>query len=73
VYTDISFDDSNIAWKSDRDKNKNQEGDRYDLQWADVENQHFLVWMRTAGLPTFRKLYASIDSPLEAGTYKLTI
>lgn len=38
-----------------------------------MENQHFLVWMRTAGLPTFRKLYAAIDTPLEAGTYKLTI
>jgi len=27
--------------------------------------------MRTAGLPTFRKLYAAIDEDLASGTYRL--
>lgn len=33
-----------------------------------VENEHFIVWMRTAGLPTFRKLYGKIDKHVRSGT-----
>ncbi|GLD99175.1 hypothetical protein PINS_up007893 [Pythium insidiosum] len=33
-----------------------------------VKDEHFIVWMRTAGLPSFRKLYGRIDKDLEAGT-----
>jgi hypothetical protein len=31
-------------------------------------NEHFLVWMRLAGLPNFRKPYAKIDKDLVEGT-----
>ena len=37
------------------------------LQYG-VTNEHFVVWMRTAGLPNFRKLYGKIEQDLEAGT-----
>lgn len=33
-----------------------------------VQDEHFIVWMRTAGLPNFRKLYGKITHPLKAGT-----
>lgn len=33
-----------------------------------VESGHFIVWMRVAGLPKFRKLFGKIDKDLEAGT-----
>ncbi|KAI0137817.1 Lem3/Cdc50 [Hypoxylon sp. NC0597] len=38
------------------------------------EDEHFIVWMRTAGLPTFSKLYGRNDtSPMQVGTYSLDI
>ncbi|KAM0752481.1 endosomal protein [Meredithblackwellia eburnea MCA 4105] len=38
------------------------------------QDEHFQVWMRTAGLPTFRKLYFRNDNEdMAAGTYELTI
>lgn len=30
-----------------------------------VLNEHFIVWMRTAGLPRFRKLYGKIEEQIE--------
>lgn len=33
-----------------------------------VQDEHFIVWMRTAGLPSFRKLYGRIDKDLTPGT-----
>ena len=38
-----------------------------------TEDEHFIVWMRTAGLPSFRKLYLKIEEDLEPGTYEVTI
>jgi hypothetical protein len=42
-------------------------------QQFDVTNEDFIVWMRVAGLPVFRKLYAVFDSGLKAGIYQLDI
>jgi hypothetical protein len=33
-----------------------------------VTNEHFIVWMRIATQPTFRKLYGWIDQPIYKGT-----
>ena len=40
-----------------------------------VTDEHFIVWMRTAGLPTFRKLYGRLNYNLKKGTqliFKIT-
>jgi hypothetical protein len=42
--------------------------------WQDVQDPDFIVWMRTAGLPTFKKLHRIIDeNQMKAGEYTLTI
>jgi hypothetical protein len=33
-----------------------------------VTDEHFIVWMRVAALPNFRKLYGWINQPIAAGT-----
>lgn len=43
------------------------------VQWHDMTDEHFIVWMRTAGLPSFRKLWGKIDQDLAPGRYKVSI
>lgn len=54
------------------------------IQWTDMTNgkikafsmnilEHFIVWMRTAGLPNFRKLYGKITQDIEPGEYQVVI
>lgn len=75
----FKWTDEGIAWPSDRDKkfkyynyvndsdvsytNIGQNGKRL----PDVEDEAFMVWMRTAGLPTFKKLRYIIKSDLKKG------
>ena len=63
----LFVNESNIAWKADKElkyKNVNKA-----KQWIDLTDEHFIVWMRPAGLPNFRKLWGRItDRDLKAGT-----
>lgn len=43
-----------------------------------MEDEHFMVWMRTAGIPNFSKLWGKLnltksDDKLKKGSYKLEI
>jgi hypothetical protein len=58
-----------ISWKSDRDKKfKKMDAPGFNrvgpggFTLPDVDDEDFIVWMRTAGLPTFKKLYRKIES-----------
>ena len=54
--------------------------DREDESNNGLQNEDLIVWMRTAALPTFRKLYRRLDrsragfqSGLQAGNYTMRI
>ncbi|EAR83001.2 ligand-effect modulator 3 LEM3 family protein (macronuclear) [Tetrahymena thermophila SB210] len=69
----IQIDQSQIAWTVDIDYNYKQTSDAPQKAWVDVTDEHFMVWMRTSGMGTFKKLWGRIKQDLPAGVYKLTI
>lgn len=40
---------------------------------SDFQDEDFIVWMRTAGLPTFKKLYRIIKTDIAEGVYTVEI
>lgn len=77
----VVMDETGIAWKSDREKKfkkpavylptvhyLHQTYPSIITPEQGVENEHFIVWMRTAALPNFRKLYGRIEQDLDANT-----
>ncbi|XP_077221432.1 ALA-interacting subunit 3-like [Tasmannia lanceolata] len=74
----VTVNTSGIAWKSDRDKKFGDDvyprnfqngtvigGKRLDPDTPLSHQEDLIVWMRTAALPTFRKLYGKIEVDLE--------
>ena len=56
----FTVNEKDIAWSADKElKYKNTED--LSKQWIDITNEHFIVWMRPAGLPNFRKLWGRIE------------
>merc|ERR1712086_950664 len=59
--TTVPINEKNIAWQVDRDHRfSNTDGDWESVQWTDMENEHFIVWMRTAGLSTCHAIFFSL-------------
>jgi hypothetical protein len=87
AYVDMT--NSSIAWDSDvekkflsttdPDRNKATPGkpNLYNVRLPEenalVTDPDFIVWMRTAALPEFRKLYRVIDTKLEPGEYTVVV
>jgi len=70
--TPIPINPTGIAWPSDiGTKYKNSAN--MTAQWIDMEDEHFIVWMRTAGLPDFRKLWGKISQDLSPGKYTVAV
>lgn len=77
----LPVDETGIAWKSDRTKKFGGElpaffnvipslrgGATLDPNTPLNKDEHLIVWMRTAALPTFRKLWGKINTRLAKGT-----
>mmetsp|Transcript_12928 Transcript_12928/g.17859 ORF Transcript_12928/g.17859 Transcript_12928/m.17859 type:complete len:293 (+) Transcript_12928:83-961(+) len=64
-----------ISWRSDRDKKfiaRPLRADETDIgpngfPLTPIDDEDFIVWMRAAGLPTFRKLYSKVDRNFAKG------
>jgi hypothetical protein len=54
----IYINDTNISRKYDRDHYHNV---NLSKQWTNIEDEHFLVWMRPSPLSNFTKLYGRIE------------
>ena len=61
---ELPVDEENIALEFDK---KNYKNINKSKQWHDMEDEHFIVWMRPAGLPKFRKLWGRINKDLKKG------
>ena len=43
------------------------------IQWLDMTDEHFIVWMRGSGDANFAKLWGRIEDDLEPGKYYVRI
>jgi hypothetical protein len=66
----IDIKQTDIAWPTDKDYKFQRPSNYKDVQWIDTENEHFIVWMRIATMPNFRKLWGKIENNLK-GDYTL--
>ena len=68
----IIISKNGIAWSVDKNNYKNSENSN-EHQWLDIEDERFMVWMRPAALPDFRKPWGIIERDLTKGDYIVTI
>ena len=73
----ITVNEKDIAWSADKElKYKNT--DDLSKQWIIITDEHFIVWMRRAGLPNFWKLWGrfediDLNSPTDYANTSATI
>lgn len=58
--TSVAINETGIAWPGDQGSKYKRSVNSAAVQWVDPENEHFIVWMRTSGLPNFKKLWGRI-------------
>ena len=69
--TFINIDETNISSKYLKKHFFKRRKNYKEIQWIDVENEHFINWMNVETFSTFRKLWWKIYIDLEPGNYYL--
>ena len=69
----IPINEDNIAYASDKKYIYKRPYNSEDVQWIDVMDEHFMVWMNTEVLPEFLKKWGSINQTLPKGAYTVQI
>ena len=67
--------ENNISWETDRRLKYRNVANENKKQWHNMTDEHFIVWMRPAALPNFKKLWARIEDKdlIENQELKLTV
>jgi hypothetical protein len=58
----IKINDTGIAWEADKEIKYARPPNWEQIQWIDPTDEHFIVWMRPAGLPNFKKLWGRVQA-----------
>lgn len=69
----IAISEQNISWSGDKGQRFKRGPNSSSDQWIDPENEHFIVWMRTSGLPNFRKPWGWIYQDIPVGSYVMRV
>lgn len=72
--TNFVLQENGIAWPDDINyRYKNSNGSYRSVQWADVESQRFMNWMKMSPFMDFRKTWGIIQQDMPAGQYTLYV
>jgi LEM3 (ligand-effect modulator 3) family / CDC50 family len=69
----INIRQTGIAWPTDTNGKYKNAPNWEKIQWQDVENERFIVWMRTSATNDFVKLWGILDQDLNQGVYNIIV
>lgn len=67
--TGHSLEVEDIVTSTDRDMYQQKDLEK---EWTDMD-EHFIVWMKIAPMPTFRKLFGIVRKDIQSGTLRVAI
>ena len=71
--SEIEISTKGIAWTTDVNDLFVKPENATKIQWLNITDERFIVWMRVAGMPNFKKPWGIIHKDLPKGKYQLTV